>query len=707
MAAGVARATGASLAVEPGFTHSETDVVDQSGKTTHERLDALTQSYRLSLDTSFTDRLTAAAGGTFVDEQAWTVTDGVSSQSHGRTTSAFGRLSLATTTVTAGLGADRREQRFLSVGGTSFITENYTAYSLWRPPDLPEIDLRVNRANTYDATRRAQDSTTDSAVLAARYEAGSAGVRYLLSFSRTDDHLSLTESTAVDQTVLGTWSDSLFDRRTTAYASGSFTNRNATVTTHGDRGTVARQQAPVGGLSGIEALPATAENITLTANPLVIDGNTTATAGVDVGSGPAALGDRNARAVGGRFADVITPVNTFYVWFDKALTPEVGTALAASVAVYQSDDGQRWTRVTVSGLPVVSPFANRIEVTTPQQQARFLKVSLVPLAPGVTTDASFRTLFVTELQFLLVLPAALLPKTQTTFAGAANASVRTVIAQDPDLAHDIQASVARQSTGSVTTYSVVNGLSFGHKLTATIAANARGARQDQDVGRGHEGIWLWTASLAGNPLTTAFWSLTYSGTANDRDSSIAHSGTALARADLYDGISAQANAGASTFSQGDRSAQAGQASFTVSLTPNRWVTLSSGVLYSRSVASSPELGDVLTEFGRLDASVSLSPAPALSAAATVSRVFLAERPTTLSTLQLNYSPLRGDLQLAFAYSKTLDTTADATTESYGPSLRWNIRRGVSLTSAYTLLNDEAPAQLQHSRVVSVNLLVSL
>jgi hypothetical protein len=710
----VARAEGLSATIEPGFTHTETDLTTPGpgpgspSRTTHQTVDQFLQRYRLGLDRSITDRLTASLGGTFLDDRTWAETDGVSSPVGGsRATSLYARLTLGAPTLTLGVGADRNEQTFRSASGTSFVTENFTAFGNWRPVDLPELDLRVNRFNVYDTLRRTQDATTDSALLGVRYEGRTLGARYLVTWTRSSDHLNLVDSTSVDQTVLGTWSDSLFARRTSAYASASFVNRNATTTSLGQNGTVTRQQSPIGGLSGIVALPATEDNIALAPNPALVDGNTGAAAGVDVGFGPSAAGDRNPRDVAGRFADVVTPVNTFYVWFDRAITPEVGVALARDVAVFRSDDNQRWTRVDVVGTPVVSPFANRIEITTPQVQARFLKVALVPLAVGVTVDAAYRALFVSEVQFLLVLPASLVPRSDTTYTAAGNFLARTAIVRDPDLAYDLQAQVTYQSAGELTTYTLVNGLSFATRLTASLGANARGERQDRDAGQGHEGLWLWNASLVGNPFPTAYWNLTYSGSSNDRDRSLTHSLTALGRADLYEGISTQANAVASIFTQGERTSQTGQAGGTLSLTPNRFVTLTGGVLYSRSLTSSPDTGDVVTEFGRLDGTVSLTPAPALSAAGTLSRLFGGVRPTTLATLQLNYYPLRGELQLNFFYTKTLDTAADATTETYGPTLRWNVRRNVSLTASYTVVRNTAPVQTLSSRVAATSLLITL
>jgi hypothetical protein len=105
--------------------------------------------------------------------------------------------------------------------------------------------------------------------------------------------------------------------------------------------------------------------------------------------------------------------------------------------------------------------------------------------------------------------------------------------------------------------------------------------------------------------------------------------------------------------------------------------------------------------------VAVTPAPAVSGTGTVSRVLLGTRPTTFATVQLNFAPLRGDLQLALSYSKTLDTEADTTNEIFNPSLRWSIRRNISLTASYTFLETIAPVQTLTSRALTGTLLVVL
>jgi hypothetical protein len=164
-------------------------------------------------------------------------------------------------------------------------------------------------------------------------------------------------------------------------------------------GAVAPQGTAATGLAAVEAFPATPDDVSLAANPLLVDGDTVASAGIDVGSGLFALGDRDARDVGVRFPNATTPVNTIYVWFDRPMTPAVGAALAGTVAVFRSADNHFWSAVAVAFQPMLSAVENRIEIRTEQVASQFLKVVIRPLPISVTTDAIYGAVFVTEVQF--------------------------------------------------------------------------------------------------------------------------------------------------------------------------------------------------------------------------------------------------------------------------------------------------------------------
>jgi hypothetical protein len=532
-------------------------------------------------------------------------------------------------------------------------------------------------------------------------------LRYLLSWSRSEDRRHGVDTTGVEQAAIATRNDSFFGGRITSYLSGTVASRNSFTQARGVGGTVSRQQLPVAALSAVVSLPATSATVALQPNPALMDGSTSASAGVNLGWSLAALGDRNAREVGGRFADLVTDVNTFRIWFDRRLSPEVGNALAGSIQVWRSDDNVRWT-------PLPPPAArfdpttgdDRIEVSVAQLRSRYLKVTVSPLLTGVTVDTGFRDLFVTELQFFLVLPVEQVPHRDSNLSGSATAIAKAILLRSPELAYDVSGTVGRRTNPSVSSYTLVNGLSVAHKLAPTLGANARGARQDSNDGNAHEGLWQWSAALAWTPLRTAFATLTYSGSRSDAGQTT-HAVGALGRADWYEGITTQASGTASITRLGLVVSQNGQASGTTSFSPNPYVTLSVGGLYSRTFVSDPDLGDTLTQYGRVDGTMSLYPAPALTASGTVSRVFLGERPSTFASVQGAFSPLRGELQLAVSYAKTLDTDTRSTTEQLAPSLRWQIRSGLSLTVAYTDLRSSTPALSQSTRALTGSLLVVL
>jgi hypothetical protein len=153
--------------------------------------------------------------------------------------------------------------------------------------------------------------------------------------------------------------------------------------------------------------------------------------------------------------------------------------------------------------------------------------------------------------------------------------------------------------------------------------------------------------------------------------------------------------------------QAFQASGNTSLVPNRFVTLSAGALYSRNFVSDPELGDEFSHTARVEGSLSFKPTPAIAAAASVSHVLFGGAPTTYATLYLTYAPLRGDLQLSVAYSKTLDVLSRTTTSAFTPTLHWRVRPGVTLSAFYTDAEVTSRAAETRTRTVGTNLLILL
>jgi len=701
---GAARGDGVSVQLEPGYVNAQTDTTDQTGRTARSESNTLNQSYRLTLDKDLFRNLALVAGGTFQDAIAWTSTGATSERTESRASTLFARLNLGTPILSAGAGFDRRQQSG-PPNPLTLVSDTWTGYATWRPAELPQLDLRLDRSHTYATPERAQDTTVTSALLAARYGVGQLDLRYTLNWSNPADDVNRTQSTLVDQTVQATYNDAFFDKRTSAYVTATVDDRSSTTTSSGTSGTVSTQQLPIAGLSLVETFPAPTTD-TLARNPALADGNTSVSAALDIGFAPTLSGDRNLRDVGVQLANAVTSVNTVFVWVDKALRPDVVSAFTPGFAAYTSDDNARWTEVAVRRV-VFGSFQNRFEITIDPVQARYVKVVTAPLPVTVTADRTFADVFVTEVQVYLVLPATAVPRQQTSYTVSLNATATTALLRRPDLAHDVSVNVSRRDTPSLTTYSIINGLTLAEKLRPTLGFNARLAQQDVDGGRGHEGQLQWSASLLAHPLPTLYDSLTYSGQLAERPGTVTQSLGFFNRAELYEGISAQAN-----LSGNIGSLRAGGLSRSVSATaiasliPNRFVTLTGTWLYNASWTSGGDQPESSSQFERVDGSLTVSPAPALSVSASVARVILGPRPTTLASFLGSYSPLRGDLQLSLSFSRSLDTALDATTQLASAGVRWNVRPGVVLSSAYTLLDSSAQVAAIRSRVFLTTLLIS-
>ena len=710
-----ARGDGLSLYLEPTFTLTHLETQDQLGNGTRQDDRVLTQNYRLNFDRALTPAFTIGAGGLFEARRTWTDDATGARTLDGSVRGLYARLTMNLPTLTSGLSYDLGSEQVNAL--PSLVNENLALYASWRPLDLPELNLRLSRTHQYDTSRLNQDITTWSALGSVRYLIEPFEFRYVLQWARPVDAITGTEADSLDQTLQGIYSARLFEGRTAVYVSLILRNQMLTTLTAG-QGTVSQQQHPVAGLSLTEVFPALPESDTLLANPALIDGNLITSASVDIGYAPTLAGDDNRRDLGVQFADLITPVNTIQVWVDKKLPPELSIAYAWTA--YQSDDNKTWTPVSITGPVVFGAFQNRFEIPVRETRARYLKVVTRPLPAALTVDPAYANVFVTEVQVFLVQSAESIPRNQATSGALLNANASTLLWRAANLSWDITALGERRTSPGITTWSLMNTLAASQWLARGLQLSERISRQDGDQGLGHYGQSDWSAGLLWRPLATFTGSLIYSGQFIDARPTLDvktgqyviqpvgfnHSISTLARADLYEGLSALVNVtgGLQNFYDGTN-IWSGTFNATTTVTPNPWVSFTLGWLSSLSLLQAVDEPVVNNSSGRVEASVTIRPTTAISAIGTVTRIVYGGPSTTYGTVQLNFSPFRGDLQLSISYSKTFDTTAQSTLELFTPSLRWNIRPGIQLTGSYTLLNSAAPVSQTHSR--SLNLGISI
>ena len=712
-----ARAEGLSLYLEPTFTLANIRNYDQLGNETENEARALTQNYRLSFDRQLVSAIGVSAGGLYQAQRSWSTNPLGSSLIDGTVVGAYGRLNLTLPTITGGFSYDWGQTQAGS--SAKLISENLALFGTWRPWDLPEVNLRLARAHQYDVDRTSQDVTTWSALLNVRYPVNPFEFRYTLQWARPLDAITGTEASSLDQTLQGIYSDRLFSGRTSIYAAVTLRNQMVNTLTTGT-GTVLLQQNPIGGLSLVEVFPAEPSTSTLAPNPALIDGNLLASASVDLGYAPTLAGDANRRDLGVQFADVITPVNAIHVWVDRRLPPEISAAY--SWTAYRSDDNKIWTPVAITGPVVFGGFLNRFEIPIQRTQARFLKVVTQPLPAGLTLDPAFANVFVTEMQVFLEQAADSIPRQFATSGALLNLTASTLLWRAANLNWDLTARAERRTSPGLTTWSLLNSFTASQWLARNLQLTERIARQDGDNGIGHEGQTDWSAGLLWRPLPTFSGTLVYSGQFIDsipvldtdtgqfvnQPYGFNHSVTALGRADLYEGISLLVNGtGALQSLYTGVNTWSGTVNTKATLAPNPWIMFTLGWIWGVSIVQEFDLPDVATPQSRVDATVTIRPTNALSAVATVTRILAGGPETTFGTVQLNWSPLQGDLQLGVTYSKTFDTATQSTVEVLSPSLRWNIRPGIQFTASYALLNTSAVVSRTNSRSLTLGLSILL
>jgi hypothetical protein len=714
----MARGDGLSLYLEPSFALSHVETKDQLGFATQQDFKLFTQNYRLNFDRSIGPALMLSAGALYESRRTWTTDSFGSTTLDGNIRGLFARLTLGMPVLSGGVSYDLNSQQTANAPA-ALVNQNLTGYVGWLPWGLPELNLRVNYSRQYDTTRTFQDLSTWSALGSVRYIVSPFEFRYYLNWALPKDYVTGTEASALDQSLQGIYSQRLFEGRTAVYVSLTLRNQMLKTLATG-AGTISQQQHPVTGLSLVEIFPNVPTLDTLLPNPALIDGNLVTSASVDLGFAPTLAGDDHRRDLGMEFADLVTPVNSIQVWVDRALPPEL--SITYTWEAFQSDDNKTWTPVSITGPVTFGPFQNRFEIPIRQTQARFLKVVTQPMRAGLTVDNAYANVFVTEIQAFLVRPADSVPLEQATSGFLLNANASTLLWRGPNLNWDITGLVERRTSPGLTTWNLVNTLTANQWLSRTLQVNERIARQDSDQGLGHIGQTDWTLGLLWRPLATFLGSISYNGQFVDARPKLdldtgqfvnepvgfTHSISALARADLYEGISALVNATGSLENLYDgTNTWSGSVNATATLTPNPWMSFTLGWISNISISQPVDAPTVNNSTARIDGSMTLRPTNSISAVGTISRILFGAVPTTYGTVQLNYSPLRGDLQLYVVYSKTFDTASLSTTEFLTPGLRWNVRPGVQITGSYTLLNSTAAVSQAHSRTLNLGLSILL
>lgn len=712
-ASGEARASVTAQA-QPGYSQTSGSSRDETGAETGFDATQWVQRYRLGIDQRLYPSLTFSAGGNLV----WTngtsePTGSPSTESESQQWNAFGRLGFGSPDLGGGFDYTRvwSDAATRSAGVTTeapgSVRETLGASGVWRPADLPELTLRLGRSRAYDDAREFADVTTDEAHLSSRYEpVPNLLLVYSLRYGRATDNRTEVGRSEISNAGEVTWNTRFLEDRGNLYLSYRLAARTSNTSAPNPTAEVATQQTPEQGLSKIEDFSRgeTPQAVVLGTNNALVDGNALMSAGVNLGTDAGAGLLVAPRDLGARFRDVITPVDEIHVYVDKELPPELADDFTWTV--YQSSDNVTWSPV-VSGTVAFNPVLLRFEVPITRTQARHLKVVTTPLRPSPTIEAQYQEIFVTELQFFQLTPAALVRGRDSDVSGNLTGTTRVLLVRDLGLAYDFSGFIAHGRGAA--TWSVLNGLSAARRLDPVFAVAARVERSDADAGAGWQAQNRWSASLSADPLPTLGALVSYSGSLaqTDQGTAISNSGTLTGRADLYDGLALNGLASASwSRNEQDITSRTMLTSASASIVPNRYVSLGGSVAYSEAHQSGGGQESQSKQQGSVEASASITPFPALALSGNIARQFGATT-ATLAGFNGAFSPFRGgDLQLRYIYQESLDIGADRRTRVHGPGARWNIRPGWYADVSWSSQSSRSPVTVDRTRTLNANLLIT-
>lgn len=717
MAAAGARGEGLSANLDVSFSSTTLTITDALGRSTSTLSNMVPQRYRLAYDKQLFPYLNLFANGGFEWTPGWGNTEGVDTKQDLQRWNVYAAATLGPPVLNVTPYYLRR-QEFVSqaVGPVSaaapvVANQSFGIDAGWNPAGLPALALRISRTENFDLNRQLQDRRQDDIQGTLSYlEVQDLALRYIIRWSDFTESITGVGSRDLVQGAQVTWSGSFWDRVLTTSVNYALGMRITEITSTGG-GTVNVQQFPIGGLSLVETFPSTPQLITLAPNPALIDGDTVASAGIDLGFAPALAGDQNFRDMGLRFPDTATPVSALWLWVDRQLPPEVWNAYAFTA--WQSDDNVAWTQVPITGPVLFGVFDTRFEIPIARTQARYLKVVTKPLPIAVTVDPRFANVVVTELQAYLVVPASEAPPRTTQTSGNFSGSARVLMWRPWNLAYTVALNASHLGEFAVQDWSVLNALSLGRPIARDLALSARIDRTDSgQSNRPHESQNRWSAQLSWNPLPTLGLSIAYNGLYSQFVEGIGFSNgfSVVGRVDLFTGVSLSA-IGGYTWAVDVLGQQRNgvNASIGATVVPFQALTFSGTWTISSSFVLDSVSGVPMDQTSMLQGSATFTPVPALYFSAGVTRsTGSSQGPLTLTNFGAGFSPFAGgQLQLRFGYNENLDSAAQMRNRIFGPGVRWNIRPGTYLDVAYTWNDSVQPALLSQARTFLANLVVNL
>lgn len=698
------------------FNTSSTKLTDSSGNTVKLNSTIYTERLRLNVDTEIFPTLRLTAGGLVEGNMSETKVDGVKGKAKGLNFRPYINLMWNSDPFTLGAGYNRREESVKAGGGprVTNIKDEYNAIFGWKPDGLPWLDILYTRQHFYDEDREVQDITTDTVLLGLKYTYKNLDMRYQANYSKDADKVAGLDTTDLTQTGRIAYADSLLDNRISFNTIYNITRQDTTTISKATGGEISTQLFPFAGLSiNFDIIPPqTQHTVTLNPNPGLIDGNLTASAGINIGLPPVG-GNTQPRHMGLDLLNV-TEVNNLLVWVDRELPANIANFF--SWDIYTSSDNLNWTFArSIAPAPFGGQFQNRFELDFLSVQTRYIKVVTRPLAPTLIDASSFPNIFVTEIQAFVKKPVdASQRKTKThNTSQYFNADARARILNIPLLSYDFSFFYSRSDPLGVYQYTLSNGLSVNHRFSEVFSGTARVRREDNVTPDQKIADYIYDASLTATPLRTLTHTLVFSGrngtASGDIEGSRSTYGVFLNNtAKLYQGVDVYLNGGVNYAKRETNQKQSGTTlSFGSNIVPHRNLTFNlnfSNTTGDQKGGGQPETSSSTRS---VDMNVSFTPFPTLYLYGSLNITSRTDTKTSyLQNYSLNWSPFPGgSLQLNFGYTESLRSEDNGRDTSFGPSLTWKITNRATLNMSYQVVKLKSVSQKEDTNSFSARLQV--
>ena len=690
---------GVSGLLEFNYSFFSSKTTDTAGVTTKTTASNYNPRFTFDIDTKIFPNLRLHAGGIAELIKTDVETSGMDTKTNITRFRPYIELTLETPLYTAGIGYIRRQERteVLHSPSVSLVNEEYNAILGWRPEGLPSIDMRMRRTNSFDDDKDIRDIKEDYINVISKYVYKGLQLNYYGTYIHTMDDLNNLDVKQQVHSGRVSYSDSFLDKRVLLNTTYDVFYSQVKTVSEG-AGFVTSQAFPFAGLSRIDnTLPPLP--LALDPNPALVDGNMTASAGIDLVSDPPLV----RRQVG---LDFLNPaeVSQLLVWVDRELTSTIASSFSWDVFI--SEDNLNWTRWAGPMAGFFGPFQNRFEINFPVTPARrYIKVVTTPLARSPLVPPN---IFVTELQAFLSRPAADVAGKIKRASHTYNLDAKARIFDSPILFYDFYYFFNRVEPSSQQRYTLSNGFSANHRFSSVFSGTARVAREDGKEEDKKRVAYIYNASIVADPLRTLRSSLVFSGRDEEIEGKPNNTNSMFLynTAQLYQGIDINLNGGLN-FSKRETGEKGRDILINLgaNIVPHRTLTL--GLNYSDTMSrrTGGESGSSSTFTRRVDLNLNFNPVRTVYLSALIE--LIAEKGQGIETTQnysVNWSPFPdGALQFNISYNENLRSEDRQKERIFTPSVRYKLSGRSYVDLTYQMIKSESKIQKTESQVVSSSL----